>query len=191
MGEAMQKIKYILALLAVVFFISSCSSTQKTAGEGMVSVVAQNVVRIAGTHAIKNLDIGEVDGQPVFVEVTGFADSFSSGYVLNLLRGEVENQGGRLVAERYAELIVEVAVNAAGNDLGASGYIIGGSTRSEGTVDLTVSVRNGESGERLSRQQIVGYAKYQQGSFLGITGSGAYFVMDNGNWEIVRDPTYY
>ena len=75
--------------------------------------------------------------------------------------------------------------------MGASGYIVGGSTRSEGTVDLTVTIRNSKTGERLSRQQIVGYAKYQQGSFLGIIGSGAYFVLTDDKWEIVDDPSYY
>lgn len=183
--------KNLFASFVVILFVSGCSSTQKTAGEGMVSVVAQNVVRIAGSQATKNLDVKEVNGQPVFVEVTGFADDFSKGYVLNLIRDKVEDEGGRLVSQSYAELIVEVAVNAAGNDLGASGYIVGGSSRSEGTVDLTVTVRNPKSGERLARQQIVGYAKYQQGTFLGITGSGAYFVLADDNWEIVADPTYY
>ncbi len=181
----------LFAFFMVILFASGCSSTQKTAGEGMVSVVAQNVVRIAGGHATKSLDLKEINGQPVFVEVTGFADDFSRGYILNLIRDKVENEGASLVAEGYAKLVVEVAVNAAGNDLGASGYIVGGSTRSEGTVDLMVTVRNPKTGERLSRQQIVGYAKYQQGTFLGITGSGAYFVLEDDNWEIVEDPTYY
>lgn len=84
-----------------------------------------------------------------------------------------------------------MAVNAAGNDLGGSSYIIGGSQRSEGSVNLTITVRNSETGARVSRQQIEGYAKYQQGSFLGITGSGAYFVIKGDDWEIVRDPAYY
>ena len=181
----------LFAFFMVILFISGCSSTQKTAGEGMVSVVAQNVVRIAGAQATENLDLNELNNQPSFVEVTGFADDFSRGYVLNLIRDKVEDEGGRLVSPLYAELVVEVAVNAAGNDMGASGYIVGGSTRSEGTVDLTVTIRNSKTGERLSRQQIVGYAKYQQGSFLGIIGSGAYFVLTDDKWEIVDDPSYY
>jgi hypothetical protein len=182
--------KYLSALV-MVLVVSGCSSTQKTEGQGMVSVVAQNVVRIAGSEAVKDLDLSETKERPTHIEVMGFADEFSEGYVLNLIRNAVEDQGGKLVAEQYAKLMVEVAVNAAGNDVGTSGYILGSSARSEGTVDLTITVRDLETGNRYSRQKIVGHAKYQQGSFLGISGSGAYFVLRGDDWEIVDDPTYY
>lgn len=182
-----------IALLTLLSFLTlaGCSSTQKTQGQGMVSVVAQNAVRIAGSEAVSKLDISEVYGKDSYVVVTGFADEFNRGYVLNLIRDAVEDAGGKLSSEDNAELTVQVAVNAAGNDLGASSYIIGGSQRSEGSVNLTITVRNAESGARVSRQQIEGYAKYQQGSFLGIVGSGAYFVLKGDDWEIVRDPAYY
>lgn len=184
--------KNILILLAIVFIaLSGCSSTQKTQGQGMVSVVAQNAVRIAGSEAVSKLDISEVYGKKTHVVVTGFADEFNRGYVLNLIRDAVEDAGGQLEAEEKAELTVQVAVNAAGNDLGASSYIIGGSSRSEGSVNLTITVRNSKTGARVSRQQIEGYAKYEQGTFFGISGSGAYFVLKGDDWVIVRDPAYY
>ena len=180
-----------LALLVLVFGLSGCSSTQKTQGQGMVSVVAQNAVRIAGAEAVSKLEISEVYGKKSSVVVTGFADEFSRGYVLNLIRDAVEDAGGELQAEANAELVVQVAVNAAGNDLGGSDYIIGGSQRSEGSINLTITVRDAATGSRVSRQQIEGYAKYQQGSFLGITGSGAYFVLRGEQWILVSDPAYY
>ena len=183
--------KLMVTILFGALALGGCSSTQKTQGQGMVSVVAQNAVRIAGSEAVSKLDISEVYGKDSYVVVTGFADEFNRGYVLNLIRDAVEDAGGQLASESNAELTVQVAVNAAGNDLGASSYIIGGSQRSEGSVNLTITVRDSETGARVSRQQIEGYAKYQQGSFLGITGSGAYFVLKGENWEIVRDPAYY
>lgn len=180
----------VLALLLISLLIG-CSTTQKTAGQGMISVVAQNVVRIAGKEAFTDVDLTEVKDRNVTVLITGFSDEFSSGFIENLSRNAVEASGGKLVGEAYAELIVEVAVNAAGNDLAGNSYIVGGSARSEGTVDLTITIRNNKTGDRLSRQQIVGFAKYQQGTFLGIVGSGAYFVLRNDRWELVDDPTYY
>jgi len=182
---------FIVIGIVSLLTLTGCSSTQKTQGQGMVSVVAQNAVRIAGSEAVSKLDISEVYGKKSYVVVTGFADEFNRGYVLNLIRDAVEDAGGQLESEDNADLAVQVAVNAAGNDLGGSSYIIGGSVRSEGSVNLTITIRDGDTGARVSRQQIEGYAKYQQGSFLGITGSGAYFVLKGDDWEIVRDPAYY
>ena len=110
---------------------------------------------------------------------------------MNLVRDAVEALGGRLVKAEDAEIVVQAAINAAGNDMGASTYIIGSSARSEGSINLTITIRDSSTGSRISRQQIEGYAKYQQGSFLGITGSGAYFVLKDDKWEIVEDPAYY
>jgi hypothetical protein len=186
--------KYMrIAVLAIasIFIFSSCSTTQKTEGQGMVSVIAQNVVRIAGAKAVRDLDISEVDGKGSFVDVTGFVDSFNQGFIRNLIRDEVEAAGGRLLERSDAELIVEVAVNSAGNDRGSSGYVIGGAERTEGGVDLTVTIRDLASGQRLTSQAIRGQAKYQQGTLLGISGSGAYFVMDDNNWDLVEDPARY
>jgi hypothetical protein len=186
----MKALKNIIFVFAVGG-LAACSATQKTEGQGMVSVVAQNAVRIAGSEAISKLDLTEVKGKDSYVEVTGFADDFSRGYVLNLVRDAVEDLGGRLVKAEDAEIIVQAAINAAGNDMGANTYIIGSSARSEGSLNLTITVRDPSTGSRISRQQIEGYAKYQQGSFLGITGSGAYFVLKDDKWEIVEDPAYY
>jgi len=180
---------FAMSLMCLVLI--GCSSTQKTSGQGMISVVAQNVVRIAGKEAIRDLNIGPAKGRNTYVSVTGFGDEFSSGYIQNLIRTEVENHGGKLTAQQFADTAVEVAVNAAGNDMGQSGYIVGGSTRSEGTIDLTITVRDLKTGDRLSTQKILGRAKYQQGTFLGITGSGAYFVLQGQDWKIVEDPAYY
>ena len=82
-------------------------------------------------------------------------------------------------------------MNSAGNDRGNSDYFIGGADRTEGGVDLTITTRNLATGERVARQTIRGQAKYQQGSLLGVTGSGAYFVMDGGDWDLVEDPARY
>jgi hypothetical protein len=186
----------MMAIKAILFsflalLVMGCSATQKTAGQGMVSVVAQNAVRIAGAEAISKLDLDEVRGKACTVEVTGFADDFTRGYVVNIVRDAVEDLGGRLAKPEEAEMVIEVAVNAAGNDLGANSYFVGSSVRSEGSLNLTITARDSATGARISRQQIEGYAKYQQGSFLGITGSGAYFVLKDEDWEIVDDPAFY
>lgn len=181
----------LLLAIAAIAVLAGCSTTEKTQGQGMVSVVAQNVVRIAGNMAIRDLDLNDVANENTHVEVAGFVNEFNSGYVLNLIRDEVENSGGRLASESNATISVEVAVNAAGNDRGKSSYFIGGSERTEGAMDLTVTVRDTHSGEKLSRQVIRGEAKYQQGSLMGFTGGGAYFVRENGDWEKVENPATF
>ena len=187
----MKKLTFLAALIVTIAGTAACSSTQKTEGQGMVSVVAQNVVRIAGKEAMADLDLSRANERRAYVDVTGFADAFSAGYIENLVRNRAEVDGGRLVTEANADIVIEVAVNAAGNDVGISSYVVGGSSRSEGTVDLTITLRDSRTGERISRQQVVGYAKYLLGTFLGISGSGAYFVLKNDSWEIVDDPSYY
>ena len=84
----------------------------------MVSVVAQNVVRIAGKEAMADLDLSRANERRAYVDVTGFADAFSAGYIENLVRNRAEVDGGRLVTEANADIVIEVAVNAAGNDVG-------------------------------------------------------------------------
>lgn len=157
----------------------------------MISVVAQNVVRIAGSKAIRDLNLREVKDQKVYVDVTGFADDFNRGYISNLLKNEVEKFQGKLVKPQFADYVVDVAVNAAGNDKGGSNYIIGGAQRTEGSVDLTVTVRSLITGDKISSQIIRGEAKYQQGSIMGITGSGTYFVKTRGGWDVVDDPARF
>ncbi len=184
-------LKILIFTLSSMLLLSACSTTEKSSGIGMISVVAQNVVRIAGSKAVRDLNLGEVKGQKVYVDVTGFADDFNRGYISNLLKNEVEKFQGKLVNSQYADYVVDVAVNAAGNDKGGSNYIIGGAQRTEGSVDLTVTVRSLITGDKISSQIIRGEAKYQQGSIMGITGSGAYFVKNRGGWEVVDDPARY
>jgi hypothetical protein len=117
-------------------------------------------------------------------------DEFFSGYVENLIRTEVENQVGKHAGEKLTDIMVEVAVNAAGNDLGTSDYIVGGSSRSKGTIDLTTTVRDLKTGGRLSTQKVLGRAKCQQERFLGVSGAGAYFVLKGDDWQIVEDTAY-
>lgn len=54
--------------------ISACQSTQKTTGEGLVSVVAQNVLKLAGDQAIKGANFNTVRGLPVKIELKGFVE---------------------------------------------------------------------------------------------------------------------
>jgi hypothetical protein len=182
--------KSVLSLM-VLTALSACSSTQKTGGQGMVSVIAQNVVRVAGAKAVRDLTLSELKGQKTHVQISGFVDEFNKGFINNLISAQVEDAGGRLVDRSNADFVVEVGVNAAGNDNGRSDYFVGSAERTEGSVDLTVVLRKAATGERMSSQTIRGYAKYQQGSFLRITGSGAYFFKQGDEWVFVEDPARF
>lgn len=177
--------------LVVLTALSACSSTQKTGGQGMVSVIAQNVVRVAGAKAVRDLTLAELKGQKTHVQISGFVDEFNKGFINNLISAQVEDAGGRLVDRSNADFLVEVGVNAAGNDNGRSDYFVGSAERTEGSVDLTVVLRKAATGERMSSQTIRGYAKYQQGSFLRISGSGAYFFKQGDEWVFVEDPARF
>ena len=107
----------LFVFLAATTF-TGCSSKQKTADQGMISVVAQNVVRIAGVKAMKNANLSSVKGKKIYVRTTGFADDFNKGFIENLVRTKVEDSGALLVKESSADLVVEAAVNSAGNDQG-------------------------------------------------------------------------
>ena len=72
----------VVAMIVALITLAGCSSTQKTQGQGMVSVVAQNAVRIAGSEAVSKLDISEVYGKKAHVVVTGFADVSTVSYVM-------------------------------------------------------------------------------------------------------------
>jgi len=181
-----------LAISAVsICLLVACSSTQKTGGQGMVSVIAQNVVRIAGAKAVRDLNLSELKGRKTNLVITGFVNDFNRGFISNLINSQIEIVGGKLVDANNSEYIVEVGVNAAGNDNGSSDYLLGGAERTEGSVDLTVVIRKTNSGERLSSQTIRGYAKYQQGSFLKISGAGAYFYKQGEEWVIIEDPARF
>ena len=187
----LMSIRNAFIVLTATCLLSACSTTEKSSGQGMVSVVAQNVVRIAGQQAVRYLSLRELDGVKCSVVVSGFADDFNRGYIENLIKNVVEESGGKLVNQQYAEYVVDVGVNAAGNDKGASSYIVGGAQRTEGSVDLTIVVRSLVTGDKMSSQTIRGEAKYQQGSILGITGAGAYFVKSSGSWIVVDDPATF
>jgi hypothetical protein len=157
----------------------------------MVSVVAQNVVKVAGYRAVRDLDLKAISGRKTFLEITGFNDGANRGFIESLMKSQVELASGTLVDKQRADVTVEVIVNVAGIDHGTSSYFVGGAERSEGAFDVSVVTRNALDGTRLSSQTIRGYAKYQEGSFLGIKGSGAYFVKEKGEWVVVKDPALY
>ena len=53
--------RYFLFTLFTIFVLNSCQSTQKTTGEGLISVVAQNVLKIAGNQAIQNANFSNLN----------------------------------------------------------------------------------------------------------------------------------
>jgi len=181
----------VLAIFAVSASLIACSTTQKTPGGGMVSVVAQNVVKVAGYRAVRDLDLKVVAGRKIFLEITGFNDGANRGFIESVMKNQVELANGTLVDKQRADVNVEIIVNVAGIDHGTSSYFVGGAERSEGAFDVSVVARNALDGAKLSSQTIRGYAKYQEGSFLGIKGSGAYFVKEKGEWVLVKDPALY
>ena len=181
----------VCIFLASIMF-SGCSTRQKTMGLGMVSVVAQNVVKIAGVKAMKDADLSPVKGKKTYVMTTGFADDFNRGFIENLVRSKAEDAGALLVKKSSADLILEVAVNSAGNDLASTRIpLITKATRTEGTVDLSLTLRDNNTGQRISKQSIIGHAKYEQGEFIGIQGSGQYYVKENGKYVKVDNPSTY
>ncbi|MGA0104229.1 MAG: hypothetical protein ACO3LH_11035, partial [Steroidobacteraceae bacterium] len=130
-------------LLTASIIVTGCSTTQKTAGEGMTSVVAQNVVRIALVQGLKDVDFSLVDGRDVVVSLTGFADDRNRGILELLFRTRVEDAGGRLVASQSgADLQIEVAVLTAGNDQGGGFGIWLLSERTESLIDLQLTIRD-------------------------------------------------
>lgn len=191
----MGKIKaYLLVLFSLCLAGGfGCSSTQKTGGEGLVSVVAQNVVRIAGIRAMQSADLSAVKGKAAFVKLTGFVDDRNKNFLENLVRSKIEDSGARLVSEDKAAVTVEVVVNSAGNDRGASKVpLLTSSERTEGSVDMELIIRNTADGARLSSQNVSGLAKYEQSSVLGIEGSGVYYVKDaKGDFKEVPNPAAY
>jgi hypothetical protein len=187
-------------ILVVIFcfvmslqMIVGCSTTQKTGGAGLVSVVAQNVVRIAGVKAIKEADVSSLSGKATYVKLTGFIDDQNRGFIDHLARSRAEDAGARLVSEDKAQLMLEVVVNSAGNDRGGSRIpVISRSERTEGTVDLDIIIRNTTDGTKILTQNVRGEAKYEQTSVIGIQGSGTYYVKNSkGKYVEVPNPTSY
>ncbi len=191
------KSKLILAVIVCLGMsmqmLLGCSTTQKTGGAGLVSVVAQNVVRIAGVKAIDSADLSSLDGMTTFVKLSGFVDDQNRGFIDHLAHSRAENAGARLVSEDKAQRMLEVVVNSAGNDRGGSRVpVISRSERTEGAVDLDIIVRDTSDGTKIANQHVRGEAKYQQTTVVGLQGSGTYYVKnDNGKYVEVPNPTSY
>ena len=167
-----------LLIFSAVLLISACQSTQKTTGEGLVSVVAQNVLKLAGDQAIKGANFNSVSGLPVKIELKGFVEQKTKGFIENLVSAKAEKSGALLIRNGEPDIIIETVVNSAGNDRGSSSIpIINRALRTESVVDLTIILRDANTGERISTQDIRGESKYEQKRWIGIIDeSGKYYV---------------
>ena len=170
--------KKFLPLFLALFALTACQSTQKTSGEGLVSVVAQNVLKLAGEQAIKGVNFSAVSNKPVKVELKGFVEEKTQGFIENLVSSNAETNGALLIRNGEPEIIIETVINSAGNDQGSSRIpIINRALRTESVVDLTIIFRDANSGKRLSTQNIRGESKYEQKRWVGIIDeSGKYYV---------------
>ena len=170
--------RYLLFTLFTIFVLTSCQSTQKTTGEGLISVVAQNVLKIAGNQAIQNADFSTLNNVPVTVELKGFVEEKTEGFIQNLVSSSAEKSGALLIRNGKPDIIIEAVVNSAGNDQGSSSVpVINRALRTESVVDLTIIFRDPDTGKRLSTQDIRGEAKYEQKTWVGVINeSGKYYV---------------
>ncbi|URQ64172.1 hypothetical protein M9B42_05240 [SAR86 cluster bacterium] len=179
-------LKITLSILFLLL-VSACQSTQKTYGEGLVSVVSQNVVKLAGNSAITQADFSSIKGKKILVELTGFVEERTKGFIDNLVSSNAEKEGARLIRSGDPDILVEVVVNSAGNDQGTSRIpVINRALRTESVVDLTLIFRDPSTGSRISTQDIRGEAKYEQKRWVGIIDeSGKYYIksssVSNGN----------
>ena len=170
--------RYFLFTLFTIFVLTSCQSTQKTTGEGLISVVAQNVLKIAGNQAIQNADFSTLNNVPVTVELKGFVEEKTEGFIQNLVSSSAEKSGALLIRSGKPDIVIEAVVNSAGNDQGSSRVpVINRALRTESVVDLTIIFRDPDTGKRLSTQDIRGEAKYEQKTWVGVINeSGKYYV---------------
>jgi hypothetical protein len=170
--------RYFLFTLFTIFVLNSCQSTQKTTGEGLISVVAQNVLKIAGNQAIQNANFSNLNNVPVTVELKGFVEEKTEGFIQNLVSSSAEKSGALLIRNGKPDIIIEAVVNSAGNDQGSSRVpVINRALRTESVVDLTIIFRDPNTGKRLSTQNVRGEAKYEQKTWVGIIDeSGKYYV---------------
>lgn len=185
--------RYFLFTLFTIFVLTSCQSTQKTTGEGLISVVAQNVLKIAGNQAIENANFSNLNNVSVTVELKGFVEQKTEGFIQNLVSSSAEKSGALLIRNGKPDIIIEAVVNSAGNDQGSSRVpVINRALRTESVVDLTIIFRNPDTGKRLSTQNIRGEAKYEQKTWVGIIDeSGKYYVKTSlsnkeGIGELIR-----
>jgi hypothetical protein len=170
--------RYFLFTLFSIFVLTSCQSTQKTTGEGLISVVAQNVLKLAGKQAIQNANFSNLNNVPVTVELKGFVEEKTEGFIQNLVSSSAEKSGALLIRNGKPDIIIEAVVNSAGNDQGSSRVpVINRALRTESVVDLTIIFRDPDTGKRLSTQDVRGEAKYEQKTWVGIIDeSGKYYV---------------
>jgi hypothetical protein len=171
-------IRNLLLSVCLAASLSACSTTQKTEGSGLLSVVTQNVLTIAGDAAISQADFSPIKGKGIQIEMSGFVEEKNRGFLSNLVSSKAENAGSLLVRMRKPDLILEVVVNRAGNDAGKSNVpILKASRRTEATVDLTLTVRDPMTGQRISSQRVAAFSKYEQAKWVGIVdGKGQYYV---------------
>jgi len=171
-------IRNLLLSVCLAASLSACSTTQKTEGSGLLSVVTQNVLTIAGDAAISQADFSPIKGKGIQIEMSGFVEEKNRGFLSNLVSSKAENAGSLLVRMRKPDLILEVVVNRAGNDAGKSNVpLLKASRRTEATVDLTLTVRDPMTGQRISSQRVAAFSKYEQAKWVGIVdGKGQYYV---------------
>jgi hypothetical protein len=171
-------IRNLLLSVCLAASLSACSTTQKTEGSGLLSVVTQNVLTIAGDAAISQADFSPIKGKGIQIEMSGFVEEKNRGFLSNLVSSKAENAGSLLVRMGKPDLILEVVVNRAGNDAGKSNVpILKASRRTEATVDLTLTVRDPMTGQRISSQRVAALSKYEQAKWVGIVdGKGQYYV---------------
>lgn len=169
-------------VLTLAMSLAACSTTQKTGGEGLLSVVTQNVLTIAGNSAMERADLSLLPGKSVAVELSGFVEERNRGFISNLVSSKAEAARARLVRSGAPDVVLEVVINRAGNDAGSSNVpILKSARRTEATVDLTLNFRNPVTGERLSQQRVAALSKYEQARWVGLVdGKGAYFVRSTG-----------
>ncbi|WP_397597915.1 hypothetical protein [Sphingorhabdus sp.] len=171
-------IRNLLLAVCLTAGLSACSTTQKTEGSGLLSVVTQNVLTIAGEAAVSQVDFSSIKSKGIQIEMTGFVEEKNKGFLTNLVASKAENAGALLVRLGKPDLILEVVVNRAGNDAGKSSVpILKASRRTEATVDLTLTFRDPMTGQRISSQRVAALSKYEQAKWVGIVdGKGQYFV---------------
>ena len=170
--------KKLFISFTIILIVTSCQSTQKTTGEGLISVVAQNVLKLAGNQAIKGANFSSVNNVKVKVELKGFVEEKTKGFIENLVSSNAEKNGALLIRNGEPSIIIEAVVNSAGNDQGSSRIpVINRALRTESVVDLTIVFRDADSGKRISTQDLRGEAKYEQKTWVGIIDeSGKYYV---------------
>ena len=171
-------IRNLLLAAGLAVTLSACSTTQKTEGSGLLSVVTQNVLTIAGDGALSQADLSPIKGKAIQIEMTGFVEERNRGFLTNLVSAKTEGAGALLVRLGKPDFILEVVVNRAGNDAGKSSVpVLKTSRRTEAAVDLTLIVRDPINGQRISTQRVAAQSKYEQSRWVGVfDGSGEYFL---------------